>query len=116
MPVSLPTRSLPAAVTVALVSGDLRDATDAELSAAAAHVEASIAGMPDAMRLGVRMVSAVAGVVLLVLGRRPFVRQPLPVQQRLLAVLVRIPLPGVAEFVRLTRGLGLVSVFEGRSA
>lgn len=103
-------------MTVALVAGDLRDATDAELTAAAAHVEASIAGMPDAMRLGVRMVSLVAGVVLLVLGRRPFVRQPLPVQQRLLAVLVRIPLPGVAEFVRLTRGLGLVSVFEGRSA
>lgn len=106
---------LPGVVTAALLSGDLDDVTQTELDAAADYVVQSIAAMPDTMRLGVRTVSAGAGLLLMLLGGRAFGRLAPQRQRELARRLSGLPLPGVGEFVRLTRGLGLVAVFEGRS-
>jgi hypothetical protein len=40
---------------------------------------------------------------------------PLERQAELAGRLSALPIPGMAEFVRLTRGLGVVSLYESRS-
>ncbi|GAA2814719.1 hypothetical protein [Crossiella cryophila] len=83
-------------VTEALLRMELPEASVAQRAAAVAHVRGAILGMPDLLRCGV----AVAAVGYLVARR---VLGP---------GVARLNLPVVAEFVRLTRGLGLAGAFE----
>ena len=78
-------------------------------------VARSVAAMPDVLRMGVAGVSLVAGVVLSLLERGDFAAAPIERQAELARRLSVLPVPGLAEFVRLTRGLGLVSLYESRS-
>jgi hypothetical protein len=106
---------LATSIAVALVRGET-DATDREIDQVRRSVARSIDAMPDFMRLGVRTVSAVAGLALFAQLRAPFHTAVPQRQARLAASLAGLPLPGVAEFLRLTRGLGLVALYESRSA
>lgn len=107
--------SIPALVATALLDRDLPDATDAELESASRYVDDSVAAMPDITRAGVRVASTLVYAGLSLLGRAPYRRQSPLVQAELAARLVALRLPVVAEFGRLTRGLGLVGVFERRT-
>lgn len=101
-------------VAAAIVHADT-DATEREVADVRDSVARSVAAMPDFLRLGVGCVSLVAGVVLSVLERGGFAAAPLERQAELAQRLSVLPVPGMAEFVRLTRGLGLVSLYESRS-
>ena len=114
-PSGTPQSGLAATVAAALVHGDT-GATSVEVDQVRGSVEDSIGSMPDFLRLGVGGVSLVAGAVLSVLGRGSFAAAPLERQAELAARLSALPIPGMAEFVRLTRGLGLVSLYEHRVA
>ncbi len=111
-----PPRSLAALVAAAQLANDVPDAQPAEIEAAARYVDASVAGMPDITRAGVRVASAAASVVLGALGRSPYRRQSAQQRSRTARALGRLNLPVLGEFNRLTRGLGLVGVFEERAA
>jgi hypothetical protein len=108
-------RSLPFLLTQALVRNDIPDATYDEVEAAAAQVAASIAKMPDVTRLGVRVTATALNAALSAYSGRPFSRLPVERQQVLATRLSRTSLPVLTEFVRLTRGLGIVSVYESRT-
>ncbi len=107
-------RSLVALVATSLVAHDVPDATATELAAAGRYVDESLAAMPDVTRAGVTVASGVAYLALSVLGRAPYRRQSPATRSAGAVRLVRLPLPVIAEFGRLTRGLGLVGVFEHR--
>ncbi len=61
------------------------------------------------------MASIMFYVVLSIMGRRPYRRLAAQRQSELAARLASVSLPVLGEFVRLTRGLGLVGVYERRS-
>jgi len=107
--------TLAPAVAGALLRGGT-DASDDEVSLVERSVSHSVSAMPDLLAVGVRGVSAVAGGALFVLGRGDFRRQSRDRQVALSERLATLPLPGVAEYVRLTRGLGLVALYESRAA
>jgi hypothetical protein len=113
-PSRTPQGGLAATVAAALVHGDT-DATAQEVAEVRASVARSVSAMPDLLRLGVGGVSLVAGVVLSVLERGGMAAAPLERQAELAGRLSALPIPGMAEFVRLTRGLGVVSLYESRS-
>jgi hypothetical protein len=102
-------------VTRTLVSLDVPQARVDEVEAAADYVQESIERMPDTLRFGVRTAGVACHGLLTVLGRGRFGR--LPEARRRVAVsgLAGLPLPVVGEYVRLVRGLSLVSVYESRS-
>lgn len=103
-------------MAAALLASDLPDTSPAEREAAARYVDDSVTGMPDVTRAGVKVASGVVYLALSVLGRAPY-RCLDPRRQSALAVkIAAVPLPIVAEFSRLTRGLGLVGVFESRNS
>lgn len=106
----------PGLVASAWVAHDLPDSSEAERDAAARHVDASVAEMPDAMRLGVRVAGAAAYAVLSCLAGRRFGRLDAQRRAELAARLGGSPLPVVSEFGRLTRGLALAHVYEARHA
>jgi hypothetical protein len=108
-------RSLPFLLTRALVRNDIPDATGDEVEAAAAKVHASIESMSDFTRLGVRITATVLDVGLVAYCGAPFGRLPQERQQELASRLAGTTLPILTEFVRLTRGLGIVSVIESRT-
>lgn len=108
-------RSLAALVAVAHLAHDVPDAAPAEVAAAASYVDESLAAMPDVTRAGVHVASAAAYVGLSVIGRAPYRRQSPQQQSQGAQTLGRIALPVIGEFNRLTRGLGLVGVYEARA-
>jgi hypothetical protein len=108
-------RSLPFLLTRALVRNDIPDATDAEVEAAAAKVQASIESMPDFTRFGVRVTATALDVALIAYCGEPFGHLTPKRQQVLANRLAGTSIPVLTEFVRLTRGLGIVSVFESRT-
>jgi hypothetical protein len=108
-------RSLPFLLTRALVRNDIPDATDDEVEAAAAKVQASIESMPDVTRFGVRITATALDAGLAAYCGESFGRLS-PKRQKALAIrLADTSLPILTEFVRLTRGLGIVSVYECRT-
>src|SRR5436190_1733792 len=70
--------------------------------------------MPDVLRAGVGVASGVDGTALSGLGRRRFGRLPIDRRATLAGRVAEANLPIAAEFARLTRGLGLVAVYEQR--
>jgi hypothetical protein len=108
--------SIPALVAAALLAHDLPDSTPGERDAGRRYVDASVAAMPDVTRVGVGAASVAVYAALSVLGGRPFRRQSPVRQSELAARLAGVRLPILSEFNRLTRGLGLVGVFEARYA
>ena len=108
-------RSLPFLLTRALVRNEIHDATEDEIEAAAAKVVASIESMPDVTRFGVRVSATVLNAALTAYCRAPFGRLAAEQQQALARRLAGISLPILSEFIRLTRGLGIVSVYESRT-
>ena len=102
-------------LAAALVRGGT-DATPAEIDEVARSVARSVEAMPDTLRTGVRAAELAAGLVLRALGRGSFRAQSSARQAELAARLATLPLPAVPELVRLTRGLGLASLYEARSA
>jgi hypothetical protein len=87
-----------------------------EVEEAGRYVEESVQGMPDTLRLGVRTAAGVCGGLLAALGGGRFRRLPDARRRAAVSRLAGLPLPVVGEYVRMVRGLGLVSVYEGRSA
>ncbi|WHT19669.1 hypothetical protein N8J89_00810 [Crossiella sp. CA-258035] len=83
-------------VTGALLRVDLPEASAEQRAAAVAHVRGAVLGMPDLLRCGVAVAAVGYLVARRVLGPR----------------VDRLNLPVVAEFVRLTRGLGLAGAVE----
>ena len=71
--------------------------------------------MPDTLRFGVRMAGLASSGLLSLLGRGRFRTLPADRQRAAVAKFADLSLPVVGEYVRLTRGLGLVSVYESRS-
>jgi hypothetical protein len=109
-------RSLPFLLTCALVRNDIPDATEDEVVAAAAKVVDSIESMPDVTRYGVRVTATVLNAALTTYCRAPFGCLPAERQQVVANRLAGNSLPILSEFVRLTRGLGIVSVYESRTS
>ncbi len=107
--------SVPALVASSLLLVDLPDSTPEEREGAGRHVDDSVAAMPDFTRFGVRVAGAAAYGVLCVLARGSYRRRPEAERARLAARLTGVPLPVLGEFGRLTRGLGLAAVHEGRN-
>jgi len=87
-----------------------------EVEEAGRYVEESVQGMPDTLRLGVRTAAGVCGVLLVALGGGRLRRLPDARRRAAVSRLAGLPLPVVGEYVRMVRGLGLVSVYEGRSS
>lgn len=106
--------SVPVLVALALLSHDLPDATVGERDAAGRYVSDSVAGLADSTRLGVRVAGTAVYAVLSLMGGAAY--RTLPDHRRsVLAVrLFRRPLPVLAEFGTLTRGLGLVGAHQAR--
>lgn len=107
--------SVPALVATALLAHDLPGSTEQERLVAARYVDDSVAAMPDVTRAGVRLASAAVYVALSAMARAPFRRVGPRRQSKVAATLADVPLPILGEFSRLTRGLGLVGVFEHRN-
>lgn len=108
-------RSFAALVATALVQHDVPDADAAEIAAAGRYVDDCVAAMPDVTRAGVTVASGLAYVALSVIGRAPYRRQSRKTRSASAVRLAGISLPVISEFSRLTRGLGLVGVFEQRA-
>jgi hypothetical protein len=108
-------RTLPFLLTRALVRNDIPDATHDEIEAAAAKVQTSIESMPDVTRFGVQVTATALDAALIAYCGERFGRLPVARQQAVANRLARTSLPVLTEFVRLTRGLGIVSVYESRT-
>jgi hypothetical protein len=108
-------RSLPFLLTRALLRNDIPDATGSEVQAAAAKVQASIDSMPDFTRFGVRVTSMALDAALTAYCREPFGHLSPKRQEAIANRLADTSLPVLTEFVRLTRSLGIVSVYEART-
>jgi len=106
--------SVPALVATALLAHDVPDSRADEREAAARYVDDSVTAMPDVTRAGVRIASMAVYTALSVLGRAPYRRLSPERQSQLAVKMAGVPLPIIGEFSRLTRGLGLVGVFERR--
>lgn len=107
--------SIPALVSAALLTHDLRDATDNDIFAATQEVNDSVRAMPDFTRFGVTVAAGAVYGALSVMGRKPFRRQPPERRSELATTLMGVRLPILGEFGTLTRGLGLVRVYESRA-
>ncbi len=107
--------SVPALVATALLAHDLPGSTEQERLEAAHYVDDSVAAMPDVTRAGVQLASAAVYVALSVMARAPYRRVDPRRQSKIAAKLASFPLPILGEFSRLTRGLGLVGVYENRN-
>lgn len=106
--------SVPALVATALLAHDLPDSGPEEREAAARYVDDSVTAMPDVTRAGVALAGAAVYAALSLMGGGSY-RRLSPERQSALAVrMAGVPLPIIGEFSRLTRGLGLVGVVEGR--
>lgn len=108
-------RSFAATVAMALVAHDVPDATASEVAGAGRYVEDSLAAMPDVTRAGVRFASGIVYVALSLLGRAPYGSQDAATRTASAVRLAGTSLPVVSEFNKLTRGLGLVGVYELRT-
>lgn len=102
------------AVGVALVRGDLGGLDSDETKVAADAIGRGIRALPDTTFLGVRAAALLCRLLLLVHGRADFLASSQERQEIDVTVLTRRPLPVVAEFVKLTRGLALVAVIDRR--
>ena len=80
------------------------------LRAAASAAAVQAGGMPDLTRLGVRLVGTLVVAICLLPARGNLARLPAERRGRLVAKLGRLPFVG--EYVRLARGLGLVSYYD----
>lgn len=107
--------SVPALVSAALLSRELVDADDADVEAATREVNDSIRAMPDFTRFGVTVAAGAVYAALSVMGRKPFRAQPPERRSDLATTLMSVRLPVLGEFGALTRGLGLVRVYENRA-
>jgi hypothetical protein len=103
---------VPGLVAEALLAYDVPASDAAQRRAAARYVDDSVAVMPDVTRAGVRVASTLVYGALSAMAGRPYRRLPERRRAVLAARLARLPLPLVAEFGRLTRGLGLVGYVE----
>jgi hypothetical protein len=106
--------SIPSLVSAALLASDLPASTTAERAASCRYVDLSVAAMPDVTRAGVRAAAAAVYTALTVMGGRRFRRQSPERRAELATRLAAVQLPILSEFTRLTRGLGLVGVYEAR--
>lgn len=102
------------AVGVALVSADLGGLTADEVEIADAAVVRGVGALPDSTRLGVDVAATLVRTTLDAAARGRFLALDPGAQRRVVQVLTRRPLPVVAEFVKLTRGLALVAVVDHR--
>jgi hypothetical protein len=85
------------------------DASDDDLRAVEAHVRRSLAALPDVTRLVVQLTGVATWLVTSAVGRAPLGRQTPAQQARSVVTATRLRLPGVAEYLRLTRGLAAVA-------
>lgn len=114
MPPSLTSVDVAPVLASALVRAST-DATTSEIDDVAVSVTRSIDAMPDTLRMGVRAAELAAHVALWALGRGDFRKQSESRQAELAERLAALPLPAIPELVRLTRGLGLASLYETRT-
>ncbi len=98
------------AVIEGLLAVDVPEVDGTILRAAASAAAAQAGGMPDITRLGVRLVGTLLVAVCLLPARGHLARLPAGRRGRLVARWRRFPLIG--EYVRLARGLGLVSYYD----
>ena len=99
---------------VAIVRRALGGLTAGEAAIAEDAVRRGVRALPDSTRLGVDVAAAMVRAILLVSTRGRFLAMSPARQQTVVEVLTRRPLPVVAEFVKLTRGLALVAVVDHR--
>lgn len=107
---------VPALVAAALLAHDVPDSTAEERDLASRHVADSVSAMPDFTRFGVRVTGGVVYAVLSVLALAPYRSVPERRRTEVALKLTRYSIPLLGEFVRLTRGLGLVALHERRAA
>ncbi len=98
------------AVIEGLLTWEVPGAADDDVRAAARLAAEHAAGMPDLSRFGVRVAGAATVAVCLLPARGHLARLPAGRRGRLVAGLGRFPLVG--EYVRLARGVGLVSYYD----
>lgn len=103
------------AMTECLLTGDAPDATAREVSAAAGAVRRGVAAMPDLLRAGAGLAARAVGAGLSVSARRRFTALPAAARAPHARRLARANIPVAAEFVRLSRGLGLAELYESRT-
>ena len=102
------------AVGVALLRRDLGTLGAQEAAVADAAIRRGVRALPDTTLLGVRAAAGLCRALLLVHGHGDFLTSSAERQAAAVEVLTRRPLPVVAEFVKLTRGLALVAVVDHR--
>ncbi len=102
-------------VGVALLRRDLGDLDPAEVAVADDAIRRGVRALPDTTLLGVRVAAGLCLAILVAHGRGDFLRASPPRQEEVVDVLSRRPIPVVADFVKLTRGLALVAVVDHRS-
>jgi len=110
-----PAPNVASAVSEALLIDDVPDATAAEVEFALANLRGSIAAMPDVLRAGVGIASRVVGTGLWGASMGRFGRMPASARSPYAQRLATAGLPVMAEFTRLSRGLGLAGVYEHRT-
>jgi hypothetical protein len=98
------------AVVEGLLTVDVPEAGSDAVRAAASAAAAHAAGMPDLTRLGVRVVGALVVLLCVLPAKGHLARLPAERRGRVVARLGRLPLAG--EYVRLARGIGLVSYYD----
>ena len=108
-PVRSPDRILEAVIE-GLLAVDVPEADGTIVRAAASSAALQAGGMPDLTRLGVRLVGTLLVAVCLLPARGHLGRLPARHSGRVVARWGRFPLLG--EYVRLARGLGLVSYYD----
>ena len=108
-PVRSPDRILEAVIE-GLLAVDVPEVDGTIVRAAASAAAVQAGGMPDLTRLGVRLVGTLVVAVCLLPARGHLARLPAGRRGRLVARWGRLPLIG--EYVRLARGLGLVSYYD----
>jgi hypothetical protein len=110
-----PAPGVASAVSGALLVDDVPDATAAEVEFALANLRDSIAAMPDVLRAGVGIASRVVGGGLWGASMGRFGRMSAAARSPYAQRLASAGLPVMAEFTRLSRGLGLAGVYEHRT-
>ncbi len=107
---------LAAAVALAQVRAALGPLDPTEERAVEEAVRSGLAAMPDVTREGVRAASIAADLTLSALCGTRFLRASTKAQAAAVERGLRLGVPGVAEYARLTRGLALLSVVDLRCA
>ena len=102
------------AVGVALLRRDLGTLGADEAAIADAAIRRGVRALPDTTLLGVRAAAGLCRALLRLHGHGDFLDSSPERQATTVEVLTRRPLPGVTEFVKLTRGLALVAVVDHR--